>query len=752
MSTSTPRPVVVVHGDALADWVVAQQDEGEPRPTTGPKWQDRQGEVRQREIPGGTRLLTRLIDEVSDDNVFVWSPTSSWGHIDWFDERISHYHATLAPFPETEKVEDFNNLQNFRWRISDDQGISRRRLCKNHDPEGDPKCYGLNEPDSADLVVIADAGLRFYEDHELPKAIKDNKENLPWLILKMGGDGMLDRSDRLRDVIHEVRDKVILVTTADDLRRVSGLEIARGTAWERAASDCFKIFESNDRISQYRFVVVSFGPAGVFLFDRVGEACSIFYNPVKVEGASDFWLNGRMWGYTSTLCTAIALEILENGTPLDSPVVAETAIKRSVRRGLKAMQEVYRNGFGPIVVKRDDGQTEFPMPDFPTSEIKKVLHIQDSELANDRNIAEGQVQSSDINASQMFAGGLDLKETARQIVYQGAEKALADTNIPYLKYGDVVTVDRREIESFQSVRSLVKEYAERTGTRVRRHWHRKDARTPVPLSIAIFGQPGSGKSTAVRQVIGSIKVRDKEFTFEEFNLSQFRDPSELIDSFHLLRDVRLQGKVPVVLWDEFDSFFERPLGWLRYFLSPMQDGTFQEGKSVHPIGRSVFVFAGGVASSLDEFQSQVESGVDSEAKGEDPEGNGKDSEAKRNFKEAKGPDFLSRVRGTMELQGIDKRDDDPLWVIRRALLLRSILKKESVLLPEGQNGEEAIDRDVLNAFLSVPKFNHGVRSMRAIVANSSLLGERFFSKSSLPNATQLKLHVNVDEFLGEMGG
>jgi hypothetical protein len=743
MSASTPRQIVVVHGDALADWVVAQQDEAEPRRTTGPKWQDRQGEVRQREIPGGTRLLTKLIDEVSDDNVSVWSPTSSWGHIDWFDTKISHYHATLAPFPETEKVEDFSNLANFRWRISDDQGISRRRPCKGHDTKEHEKCYGTGEPDSASLVVIADAGLKFYEDHELPKAIKGNVENLPWLILKIGGDGMLDRKDRLRGVLPDMRDKLILITTADDLRRVSGMKITRGTAWERAASDCFEIFESNERINQYRFVVVSFGPAGVFLFDRdnqTGGHSSIFYNPVKVEGAPDFWLNGRMWGYTSTLCTAIALEVLKNGVASleGSPVKAEAIIKRAVRRGLKAMQEVYRNGFGPVIENVAAGQVESAMPDFPTSAVKMALEIEDSELVNDEHIAEGRAASRDTDSLQMFVSGLDLEETARKIIHDGAEKALTGTNIPYLKYGDVITVDRREIESFQSVRSLVKEYAERTGTRIRRHWHRKDARVPVPLSIAIFGQPGSGKSTAVRQVIGSIRVQDKEFTFEEFNLSQFRNPSELIDSFHLLRDVRLQGKVPVVLWDEFDSHFERPLGWLRYFLSPMQDGTFQEGKSVHPIGRSVFVFAGGVTSSLEEFQPQEVGNVD--------------TDARKDFKAAKGPDFLSRVRGTMELQGIDKRDDDPLWVIRRAILLRSILKKESILLPEGQSGEEAIDKDVLNAFLGVPKFNHGVRSMRAIVANSSLLGERFFSKSSLPNATQLELHVNVDDFLGEMSG
>jgi hypothetical protein len=200
-----------------------------------------------------------------------------------------------------------------------------------------------------------------------------------------------------------------------------------------------------------------------------------------------------MWGYTSTLCTAIALEVLKNGVASleGSPVKAEAIIKRAVRRGLKAMQEVYRNGFGPVIENVAAGQVESAMPDFPTSAVKMALEIEDSELVNDEHIAEGRAASRDTDSLQMFVSGLDLEETARKIIHDGAEKALTGTNIPYLKYGDVITVDRREIESFQSVRSLVKEYAERTGTRIRRHWHRKDARVPVPqysASLALASQ------------------------------------------------------------------------------------------------------------------------------------------------------------------------------------------------------------------------------------------------------------------------
>ena len=39
----------------------------------------------------------------------------------------------------------------------------------------------------------------------------------------------------------------------------------------------------------------------------------------------------------------------------------------------------------------------------------------------------------------------------------------------------------------------------------------------------------------------------------EFNLSQFSDERDLIGAFHQVRDKRLEGSVPVVFWDEFDS-------------------------------------------------------------------------------------------------------------------------------------------------------------------------------------------------------
>lgn len=68
----------------------------------------------------------------------------------------------------------------------------------------------------------------------------------------------------------------------------------------------------------------------------------------------------------------------------------------------------------------------------------------------------------------------------------------------------------------------------------------------------------------------------------------------------------------------------RPLSWLARFLAPMQDGVFQERQITHPLGRAIFVFAGGISFSMDQFDRGREDAV---------------------FRDAKGPDFVSRLKG-----------------------------------------------------------------------------------------------------------
>jgi hypothetical protein len=103
------------------------------------------------------------------------------------------------------------------------------------------------------------------------------------------------------------------------------------------------------------------------------------------------------------------------------------------------------------------------------------------------------------------------------------------------------------------------------------------------------------------------------------------------------------------------------------------------------------------------------------------------------------------LRGYIDIAGIDKKTEhDYLYMIRRAMVLRSILerKAKNIFLESEAN----IDPSVLNALIKVPQYKHGVRSMEAIIEMSILSNMRHFERSALPASEQLKLHVDAVEF------
>jgi hypothetical protein len=220
----------------------------------------------------------------------------------------------------------------------------------------------------------------------------------------------------------------------------------------------------------------------------------------------------------------------------------------------------------------------------------------------------------------------------------------------------------------------------------------------------------------------------------EFNLSQLGSPDDLIDALHQVRDASLGGKIPLVFWDEFDTSLDgQKLGWLRYFLAPMQDGAFRQGQIAHPIGRAVFVFAGGTAPSRGKFGQDL-----------------KEAEQRK----TKLPDFVSRLRGYLDVLGPNPSADDEPGVdlfdqLRRAILLNSLLRRKAPKLIHGPKGQETLrlDPGVLQAFLEVSRYHHGARSMEAIIDMSQLGGYSSFQRSSLPSEAQLNLHVNGRQFL-----
>jgi hypothetical protein len=286
------------------------------------------------------------------------------------------------------------------------------------------------------------------------------------------------------------------------------------------------------------------------------------------------------------------------------------------------------------------------------------------------------------------------------------------------------TIDRQEIENLRSIGRLVKEYCAQSAQ--------------MPLSFAVFGPPGCGKSFAISQLADHmIAGKTTKLTF---NLSQFSSPAELAEAFHQVRDAALRGEMPLVFWDEFDAKLnDQSLGWLKYFLAPMQDGCFQAGPLTHPVGRAIFAFAGSVRPTMREFEEYTN----------DPK-----------FEGAKGRDFISRLKGFVNILGpnppLDSKGDiiagkDPHYMLRRAFILRGTLERERPLLFDGEV-KLRIDAGVMRALLLVSKYRHGVRSMNSIIAMSMLDGKLKFERSCLPPAAQLDLHVDAAEFFAIING
>jgi hypothetical protein len=123
---------------------------------------------------------------------------------------------------------------------------------------------------------------------------------------------------------------------------------------------------------------------------------------------------------------------------------------------------------------------------------------------------------------------------------------------------------------------------------------------------------------------------------------------------------------------------------------------------------------------------------------------GGDSSAKVDPKSIKLPDFVSRLRGHVDVFGLNPPVSANL--LRRALVLRSNILTKFPMLKDGSDALR-IDDGVLRAFLLVPEYAHGARSLEAILDMSHLVGRTHFDPSLLPPLHQLNMHVDGNAFM-----
>jgi len=706
--TSQPPDVnrIVIAGDVTLDWNLLFFQS--TRDTTS-LW-NAQNTARICPQSGGVVLLAQLMETLcagmpttQPTQVCAYRLPEQGAHPG--DSLYNHSYAIWELLGDKEKK---------AWRVAQFLGIDPATADAHLAPDEDPE--------EASLIVLDDANLGFRcHPARWPKALR--KTNLkPWVVLKLSYP--VAHGELLEYLAAHWAERVIAVVTADDLR-LSNAQISRGLSWERIAQDALWELSYNPELNllaQCAHVVVSFQTDGAVLLSRTGQSpsCRLFFDPNTIENGWAAGYKGGMVGYNTCLVAAIARALLAHGPEDPSDQVALIA---GIQAGLSAMRVLLSKGYQNGGSQPHDTKIAFPYTRIAADIQTPTTIYAQSEVHNPLGVlaytGEPAGQAPRAGMFTILAQQCcdDLVSLARQIVKIGPEKAL--NNIPLGRFGKLLTVDRSEIESYRTVAALVQEYI-----------HQEKADKPV--SIAVFGAPGSGKSFGIKEIANSLSDRIKEVTF---NLSQMNSPNDLIGALHQVRDEALRGKVPLVFWDEFDtSLAGAPLGWLRYFLAPMQDGTFLEGQVTHPIGRAIFVFAGGTCERMEAFGKKLQA---------DPQEN------EKVFRAVKGPDFTSRLKGYINILGPNpqKGTYDRYFIIRRAILLHSLLRR---LTPQFFTPSLQMDDPLLDAFLEIPVYLHGVRSMESIIAMSQLSGKTRFERSCLPPVSQLNLHVVGWEFMARV--
>ncbi len=696
------KNVIVVAGDRCVDQLIrevpaaskASNKHGSLR-----NWQLKPGQ-RSCELPGGADLLAEFIGAASAESRVIHLPMKqpqqalrSIIHVAAFDQS-----------PEEKRKKKKNRIRILR--VNRVGGFQAPAGKTNQLPEWKAR------DSEADLVVLDDPGNGFRDannEKAWPGAFRARSKNKPTIILKTARP--LAQGALWNELAKKHLSRLVVIIDADDLRE-EGANISKGLSWERTALNCVWELEHGhfaNSIGTCPHVIVRFGLDGaLYRHKRGGKfASELFYDPSSIEG--DFWnkLEGSMVGLNAAFTATIARDVAKRGPRGIADAIPE-AIERS--------HLLRRLGFGGA----DEADPSAEDLQYPAQSLF-------SEACDSTYIAQVSVD----RPTFAFAGGTtdwsicddqcgsQLSEFAKALVIDGRVPTL--DAVPRAKIGKLETIDRSEIESFRAVRTLMDEYI-------------RTENPPRPLCIAVFGAPGSGKSFGVSEVADSFGSAGGESPITKkgltFNVSQFERPDDIAKALHKVRDVVLSGKIPLVFFDEFDSAVGgQSLAWLQHFLMPMQDGTFRDGEAIHPIGKAIFVFAGGTSNSYDDFSAGLVF----------------DKNPELQFQNVKGPDFLSRLRGYVNIAGPNAvTATDTQSRLRRAGLIRSFIERTAPQILDGDKA--AIDEHLVYALLHVSRYKHGIRSLESIFDMSRLAGLNQFQSAALPPKNQLDMHVPALEF------
>ena len=570
-----------------------------------------------------------------------------------------------------------------------------------------------------DTIVIDEAGIGFRNHTEA----WPNFEKADNIILKTTYplcDG------KLWDELMKYKKKLTTIVNLNQINHYN-IKVSKGISWEQTALDIVYGLHNNKTLKNLlnsNAVIITIGSAGAVIIEKNEKSraleYSLVYDPANMEGEWEAHFSEKIINGIGLGCSFLMGFIA-------SKSIKSLKLQENVMAGLKTMSVAMLDGvfkfkelkFEPSNLSRSIQSplkvrkyysAFIPDPEWFKMDEDKFSYLNNSDWSilenNYDSRKEGYTQKTDL-----FPLAFDLAQNGIDSIQYA----------PRLTLGKVTLFDRNEIENLRNIRTQIDFYD-----------RYEDGKKP--LNITVFGPPGAGKSFIVKELAKSMfEGKKTKPDFLIFNLSQFKDATELPGAFHAVRDSVLRGNLPIVFWDEFDS---DKYNWLKSMIAPMQDGEFQEGREIHPIGKAIFIFAGGTTYTMKHFTEKMKH---------------------PDYINKKGPDFISRISCSLNVFGPNKKpyfdnnskewkeSGDPkdiCFSIRRALFIRQPLSFDKMPLN--------IDEQLLRALIEVSRYENGSRGLERLLKNLSAHKYRKIELSDLPSKEIISTNVEYDDFMNRL--
>jgi hypothetical protein len=408
-------------------------------------------------------------------------------------------------------------------------------------------------------------------------------------------------------------------------------------------------------------------------------------------------------GLTSAFTAAFALGFADATHP---------SIDRGIRLGISAARDLATLGF--------TRNTSDNNPDYPIAEIM-------AKLTPDTHLTTASIPSAKISSGDKWSLFESLTgdpaELARQVVTIGPEKALS--RCPVRKFGNLLSVERAEQERLEAVIDIAEERIASAAT--------------TPTCIGVFGPAGSGKTYTATGLADHLG-RERSCTNFTFDARSMKE-EQFVAACQSIRDASATGSLPTVIFKNFGAVLEAESPLLNPFLTLVSSGTFTDQGCERQLGHAVLFFSIDQDTvDSDSAPTPVATEFTLRRRPTTP------SAAEWGKMYTDESPLLDSLHGIVNILGPNSTGkDDRMFAIRRAMMLRQIIKQKYPHMEV--NGIISFDDAVLHALLLTPKFKQGLSSLDKIISTSRLSHRTKFDVSALPPEEQIQLHVDGRIFM-----